>query len=60
MPILCEPGTALGPSEATVAHDLIQRLSAEGVGILLVIYDKSDVFALLSRLMVIKTAAWSA
>ena len=49
-----EPCAALGPSETAMVHDLIRRLAAEGVGILLVTHDMPDVFALSNRLMVMK------
>jgi len=52
--IMDEPCAALGPSETAMVHDLIRRLSAEGVGILLVTHDMPDVFALSQRLMVMK------
>ena len=37
-----------------MVHDLIRRLSAEGVGILLVTHDMRDVFALSHRLIGMK------
>ena len=52
--IMDEPCAALGPAETAMVHDLIRRLSAEGVGILLVTHDMPDVFALSGRLMVMK------
>ena len=52
--IMDEPCAALGPAETAMVHDLIRRLSAEGVGILLVTHDMPDVFALSHRLMVMK------
>jgi D-xylose transport system ATP-binding protein len=44
--ILDEPCAALGPAETAMVHELIRRLRAEGVGILLVTHDMPDVFAL--------------
>ena len=52
--IMDEPCAALGPAETAMVHDLIRRLSAEGVGILLVTHDMPDVFALSHRLAVMK------
>ncbi|MDT7838586.1 ATP-binding cassette domain-containing protein [Aquabacterium sp. OR-4] len=52
--IMDEPCAALGPAETAMVHDLIRRLSAEGVGILLVTHDMPDVFALSHRLLVMK------
>lgn len=52
--IMDEPCAALGPAETAMVHDLIRRLSAEGVGILLVTHDMPDVFALSQRLAVMK------
>jgi D-xylose transport system ATP-binding protein len=52
--IMDEPCAALGPAETAMVHELIRRLAAEGVGILLVTHDMPDVIALSNRLMVMK------
>lgn len=52
--IMDEPTAALGPSETAMVADLIKRLKAEGIGILLVSHDMHDVFRLCDRIMVMK------
>lgn len=50
--ILDEPTAALGPSETLLFKDLIQRLRAEGVAILLISHDINDVFDLADKMVV--------
>jgi D-xylose transport system ATP-binding protein len=50
--ILDEPTAALGPSETRLFKDLIQRLRAEGVAILLISHDINDVFELADKMVV--------
>jgi D-xylose transport system ATP-binding protein len=50
--ILDEPTAALGPSETRLFKDLIQRLRAEGVAILLISHDIQDVFELADKIVV--------
>lgn len=50
--IMDEPTAALGPSETAMVGDLIKRLRAEGIGILLVSHDMHDVFELCDRVVV--------
>ena len=50
--ILDEPTAALGPSETLLFKDLIQRLRAEGVAILLISHDINDVFELADKMVV--------
>jgi D-xylose transport system ATP-binding protein len=50
--ILDEPTAALGPSETRLFKDLIQRLRAEGVAILLISHDINDVFELSDKMVV--------
>ena len=44
--ILDEPTAAVGPSETRLFKDLMQRLRAEGVAILLISHDINDAFEL--------------
>lgn len=50
--ILDEPTAALGPSETMLFKDLVKRLRAEGVAILLISHDINDVFDLADKLVV--------
>ncbi len=50
--IMDEPTAALGPSETAMVADLIKKLRAEGIGILLVSHDMHDVFELCDRVIV--------
>jgi D-xylose transport system ATP-binding protein len=50
--ILDEPTAALGPSETLLFKDLIHRLRAEGVAILLISHDINDVFELADKMVV--------
>lgn len=50
--ILDEPTAALGPSETMLFKELVMRLRAEGVAILLISHDINDVFELADRLVV--------
>ena len=50
--ILDEPTAALGPSETELFKDLVGRLKAQGVGIVLISHDIHDVFDLADRLVV--------
>ena len=52
--ILDEPTAALGPAETRQVHDLVRRLRAEGLAIVLVSHDLHDVFALSDRVVVMK------
>lgn len=52
--IMDEPCAALGPEETRMVHELVRRLKARGVGILLISHDMPDVFGLSERLMVMK------
>ena len=50
--IMDEPTAALGPGETAQVHDLIRRLKARGVGIILISHDIDDVFDLADRMLV--------
>jgi D-xylose transport system ATP-binding protein len=50
--ILDEPTAALGPSETALFKELVTRLRAEGVAILLISHDINDVFELADKLVV--------
>ncbi|WP_392664210.1 ATP-binding cassette domain-containing protein [Amaricoccus sp. B4] len=50
--IMDEPTAALGPSETAMVADLVRRLKAQGIGILLVSHDMHDVFELCDRVVV--------
>ncbi|XP_031750783.1 uncharacterized protein LOC116408216 [Xenopus tropicalis] len=52
--IMDEPCAALGPEETRMVQDLVRTLKAQGVGIVLISHDMSDVFALSDRLCVMK------
>jgi D-xylose transport system ATP-binding protein len=52
--IMDEPTAALGPAETERVGQLVVRLKAEGLGILLVSHDIHDVFALADRIAVMK------
>ncbi len=52
--IMDEPTAALGVSEARMVGELIARLKAEGLGILLISHDVRDVMALCDRVSVMK------
>jgi D-xylose transport system ATP-binding protein len=52
--IMDEPCAALGPEETRMVHDLVRKLKAQGVGIILISHDMPDVFALSDRLCVMK------
>jgi D-xylose transport system ATP-binding protein len=52
--ILDEPTAALGPGEAGAVRELIRRLAAEGLAILLVSHDLHDVFDLADRIAVMR------
>jgi D-xylose transport system ATP-binding protein len=50
--IMDEPTAALGPAESRLVKELILRLKAEGVGVLLITHDIHEVFDLADRLVV--------
>ncbi len=50
--ILDEPTAALSPSETRLFKDLMQRLRAEGVAILLISHDINDAFELADQMVV--------
>jgi D-xylose transport system ATP-binding protein len=52
--ILDEPTAALGPAETRTVTELVRRLSAEGLGILLVSHDLHDVLGLADRVAVMR------
>jgi len=52
--IMDEPTAALGPEETRKVGELIRRLAADGLGILLVSHDLQDVFELATRVAVMK------
>jgi len=52
--IMDEPTAALGPAETEQVGQMIVRLKAEGLGILLVSHDVHDVFDLADRIVVMK------
>ena len=52
--IMDEPTAALGPAETEQVGQLVVRLKAEGLGILLVSHDVHDVFDLADRIAVMK------
>lgn len=50
--IMDEPTAALGPSETAMFKELVQRLTAQGVAVVLISHDIHDVFDLADRLVV--------
>jgi D-xylose transport system ATP-binding protein len=52
--IMDEPTAALGPQETTQVGDLIRKLKADGIAILLISHDIHDVFHLADRICVMK------
>ncbi len=52
--IMDEPTAALGPQETAQVGDLIRKLKADGIGILLISHDIHDVFDLADRICVMK------
>lgn len=50
--IMDEPTAALGPSETAMFKELVQRLTAQGVAVVLISHDIHDVFELADRLVV--------
>lgn len=52
--IMDEPTAALGPAETRMVAELIGRLKADGLGIILVSHDLHDVFDLSDRICVMK------
>lgn len=50
--IMDEPTAALGPAETAMVGDLVRRLKAKGIGIVLVSHDLHDVFGLCDRVVV--------
>ncbi|MFZ5674716.1 MAG: ATP-binding cassette domain-containing protein [Pseudomonadota bacterium] len=52
--IMDEPTAALGPHETAQVAELIKRLRAQGIGILLISHDVRDVLRLADRIIVLK------
>lgn len=52
--IMDEPTAALGPHETAQVGELIKRLRAQGIGILLISHDVRDVLRLADRIVVLK------
>jgi D-xylose transport system ATP-binding protein len=52
--IMDEPTAALGPQETAQVGDLIRKLKADGIAILLISHDIHDVFHLADRICVMK------
>lgn len=52
--IMDEPTAALGPHETAQVAELIKRLRAQGIGILLISHDVRDVLRLADRIVVLK------
>jgi|TARA_B110000908_G_scaffold93482_1_gene110737 D-xylose transport system ATP-binding protein len=52
--IMDEPTAALGPHEAQMVSELIQKLKADGIGIFLISHDIHDVMTLCDRASVMK------
>ncbi|MCG7505355.1 ATP-binding cassette domain-containing protein [Mesorhizobium retamae] len=52
--IMDEPTAALGPHETAQVAELIKRLRAQGIGILLISHDVRDVMQLADRIVVLK------
>ena len=52
--IMDEPTAALGPHETRMVAELIEKLKAEGLGIILISHDLHDVFDLSDRILVMK------
>ncbi|MBO9195105.1 sugar ABC transporter ATP-binding protein [Rhizobium sp. 16-449-1b] len=50
--IMDEPTAALGPGETALVKELVHRLKAQGVGVILISHDIEDVFELADRLVV--------
>lgn len=50
--IMDEPTAALGPGETAQVKELVERLKARGVGIVLISHDIEDVFELADRMVV--------
>jgi D-xylose transport system ATP-binding protein len=50
--IMDEPTAALGPSETALFKEIVTRLKAQGVGIILISHDIHDVFEVADRLVV--------
>jgi len=53
--VMDEPTAALGPHETAQVRDLIGRLRASGIGILLISHDVRDVMRLADRIVVLKS-----
>jgi D-xylose transport system ATP-binding protein len=52
--IMDEPTAALGPQESAQVGDLVRKLKADGIGILLISHDIHDVFDLADRICAMK------
>ena len=52
--LMDEPTASLGPQETALVAELVQRLKAEGLGLVLVSHDLHDVFELSDRIAVMR------